>query len=69
MLKFLIQVNVYAYIEEGQTAFNEFRNLRRWKKSSDLMLKRCSDQSTFNDYFNSNAFAFFTLFQDAFLYR
>ena len=69
----------HAYIEEGQTAFNnlplyflkkdrisQWLRLRRWKKSSDLMLKKCSDQSTFNDYFNSKAFAFFTLFQDAF---
>lgn len=63
-----------AYIEEGQSAFNHFREyglrknrfyqfqrLRRWKKSSLLKDKLSSDVHTFNEFFNDKAFGFFSI--------
>ena len=61
----------HAYIEEGQTAFNDLKmyrlrknriyqwfRLMRWKKSSELMSKNSLDNPIFDEYFNDKAFAF-----------
>lgn len=68
----------HAYIEEGQLSFNNFKSyvfkkdrlsqwkrLRRWSNSVNKMA-RTSDIPVFNECFNKNAFAFFTIYSKAF---
>lgn len=68
-----------AYIEEGQSAFNNFsiykfkRNrffqwlrLIRWKRSSDIKEKLCLDVHSFNEFYNDLAFGFFTISNNSF---
>lgn len=64
----------HAYIEEGQSAFNPFKEyhlkknrlsqykrLRRWQSSSNLKDQLNLDIHTFKEFFNKDAFAFFTI--------
>ena len=68
-----------AYIEEGQSSFNNFNiykfkknrfsqwlRLRRWKRSSDIKEKLCLDVHSFNEFYNDLAFAYFTISNNSF---
>ena len=68
----------HAYIEEGQLSFNTFkiydlkksrfyqwRRLRRWSKNV-TQISRHSDVPSFNECFNKDAFAFFSIYGNAF---
>ena len=68
----------HAYIEEGQLSFNRFKaykftnnryaqwkRLKRWSHNIKNMTRE-SDIPNFNECFNEKAFAFFTIYKNAF---